>query len=154
MRKTIIKALASSTLALATICATVPAEPCLAYSENDYVYIAPQEATVKIDFVILRYSEDNGELTITGCYDYSEDIRVNPLTGGYIALAVVNGILEIPSHIDGKPVVDIRYLSNNSTFDTIIVPDAITKILRTAFGDKLYSVETAERECRVVTMYC
>lgn len=139
-------------LAIVLAAMAVPAVNCSAYySDSNYAYIATPK--IEVDFVILEYKEKNGELTITGCYDYDPEFCVNPFKGGYIAVCVFNGVLEIPSHIDDRLVVDIQSLSGNDTFHTIVVPDAITKILRTAFAGQDYAVETADKELRLITIY-
>lgn len=125
------------------------------YQDNDYIYIKPPKETVTVDFVILGYKEKKGELTITGCYDYDPYFPGVPYYGygGYIPVMIMDGVLEIPSHIDDKPVVDIKNLSGNDKFTKIVVPDAITKILKSAFRGKNYEVGTADGELRLVTVY-
>ena len=154
MKKTI-KAI-SLALSLAFTLTAVPVTGCSAetYSDSDYIYIKQPEETVKVDFVVLGYSEKNSELTITGCYDYEPNPKLNPYRKGFIAVCVFDGVLEIPSHIDDKPVVDIKNLSGNDKFYKIIVPDRVTKILKSAFKDKHYEVDTAKKELRLVTLYC
>lgn len=151
MKKTI-KTIAYALSAVMAVTA-VPTVGCSAYNYPDstYAYIAAPK--VDVNFVILEYKEKDGELTITGCYDYDPEFCVNPFKGGYIAVCVFNGVLEIPSHIDDKLIVDIQSLSGNDTFHTIIVPDAITKILRTAFAGQNYTVDTADDELRLKTLY-
>ncbi len=127
------------------------------YGGENSPYIITQKKTT-VDFVILAYKNNDGNLTITGCYDYDPEFAVNPYSNGdsygFVAVSVFDRVLEIPSHIDGNLVTEIKNLSGNDTFDTIIVPDAIDKILKTAFCGMDYAVETADNECRIKTLYC
>lgn len=133
----------------ATAVMVLSAIPTVCYAETA-IWTSNTVKAVEVDFVILGYKEKNGELTITGCYDYDPMFRCN---GGYIAVCVFNGELSIPSHIDEKPVVGIKSLSGNTTIKKLIIPESVNEISKTAYNGCSLSVETTENELKLITLY-
>lgn len=117
-------------------------------------YEVRESSTSDTGFAILGYNEKNGELTITSCFDYNPDFKVNPKVGGYIAVFYLNGTLQIPSHIDDKPVIGIKSLSGYEKISEVIIPDSVANISRTAYSGCNLIIKTSEDEFRLTTMYC
>ncbi len=141
----------SVALTFALSLSAMPTISSFAYQYQYNPYAVQDE--VQINFVIFSYREnEDGELTITSCFDYDENFKVNPRLGGYVAGSAVNGVLKVPSHIDGKPVVAIKSLFGTACFRKLIIPDSITDISDRAYS-KYVSVETTEKESNLVTIY-
>ena len=142
-----IKKILAAITAMAMSVATVPTVSVAAYENwgNYYTH------TVQVDFLILGYSEKNGELTITGCYDYDPLFRCN---GGYIAVCLFDGVLSVPSHIDGKPVIGIKNLSGTDSIHKLIIPETVTNISETAYSGCNLITEYTEKELKLITLYC
>ena len=68
-----------------------------------------------------EYYEKNGEIYITGCNRHSK-------------------VVEIPSEIDGKPVVAVESLGYGSSVEQIIIPDSVKTIAVNSFGFGVNSI--------------
>lgn len=122
--------------------------------ENTY-YSTVYEESFTLDFIVIMWSENsNGELTITGCSPmYSSKVSDYP-TPNVLGSFVFNGRLELPSHINGKPVTKISgvNIARSVGAKIVIINENITDISETAFG-KGVSIMTTDKELRQAPIY-
>lgn len=122
--------------------------------ESTY-YSAAYEESFTLDFIVIMWSENsNGELTITGCSPmYSSKVSDYP-TSNVLGSFVFNGKLELPSHINGKPVTKISgvNIARSVGAKIVIINENITDISETAFG-KGISVMTTDKELKQSPIY-
>lgn len=86
----------------------VPTVPCFAYSGYGSYTDSRTSAEVKAEFAVVMWTENDGELTITGCMPMTSSRVSDYPTSNIVSVFVLNGKLELPSHINGKPVTKIK----------------------------------------------
>lgn len=155
MKKT--KKVLAFTLAVTMGLSAVPTLSCSAAerTELEKAYFTTYEEPFTLDFIVIMWSEnENGELTITGCSPmYSSRVKDYP-TSNVLGGFVFNGMLKLPSHINGKPVTSIDGFNIAKTVgaNTVIINKNITDISETAFG-KGVTVLTTDKELRQSPIY-
>ncbi len=155
MKKT--KKVIAFTLAAVMGLSAVPTLSCSAAerTELEKVYFTTYEEPFTLDFIVIKWSEnENGELTITGCSPmYSSKVHDYP-TSNILGIFVFNGMLKLPSHINGKPVTAINgfNIAKAVGANTVIINENITDISETAFG-KGVTVLTTDKELRQSPIY-
>lgn len=122
--------------------------------EAAYPTVTYTKAT-EAEFVVIMWSEnDDGEITITGCSPmYSDKIADYP-TSNLLCSFMYKGKLELPSHINDKPVVAIDGINIAKAVGakTVIINENITDISDKAFG-KGVTVLTTDKELRQSPIY-
>lgn len=147
--KKIVSILAAATLAVSAVPTVVSAESVWGNAPAVQTISKPK---ITVDFLMLGYSENkDGELTITGCYDYDPLFKCS---GGYICVCIFNGDLSVPSSIDGKPVVGIKNMSGNNKIDKVIIPESVKDIDVTAYHGCNLVTERTDEELSLMTLYC
>lgn len=134
---------------------SLPAAECLAYEDStaypEITYVKKPEA----EFVVIMWSEnEDGEITVTGCSPmYSNKVGDYP-TRNVLCSFMYKGKLELPSHINDKPVVAIDGVNIAKAVGakTVVINENITEISEKAFG-KGATVLTTDKELRQSPIY-
>lgn len=117
----------------------------------EVTYVKKQEA----EFVVIMWSEnEDGEITITGCSPmYSEKVADYP-TPNVLCSFMYKHKLELPSHINGKPVVAIDGVNIAKAVGakTVVINENITEISNKAFG-KGVTILTTDKELKMSPIY-
>lgn len=117
----------------------------------EVTYVKKPEA----EFVVIMWSEnEDGEITITGCSPmYSDKVGDYP-TKNVLCSFMYKGKLELPSHINDKPVVAIDGVNIAKAVGakTVVINENITEISDKAFG-KGVTVLTTDKELRQSPIY-
>lgn len=146
MKKTLALVMAGA-MALSAL----PAVNCSAESYEAATYSKASEA----EFVVIMWSEnEDGEITITGCSPmYSEKVGDYP-TSNVLCSFMFKHKLELPSHINDKPVVAIKGVNIAKAVGakTVVINENITDISDKAFG-KGVTVLTTDKELRQSPIY-
>ena len=143
------------TLAMAAVMglSALPVMNCSA--ENTAYPTVTYKKAPEAEFVVIMWSEnEEGEITITGCSPmYSDKIEDYP-TSNLLCSFMFKGKLELPSHINGKPVVAIDGVNIAKAVGakTVIINENITDISDKAFG-KGVTVLTTDKELRQSPVY-
>ncbi len=140
------------TLAAVMGLSAVPATGC--FAETAYSSAA-SDITQDCEFVVIMWTEnDDGEITIIGCSPmYSDKVEDYP-TSNVLGSFMFKGRLELPSHINDKPVTAIKgvNIAKSVGAKTVIINENITDISENAFG-KGVTVLTTDKELRQSPIY-
>lgn len=132
----------------------VPAMPCCAYSDYGSNYdVSHVSEETKAEFAVVMWTEKDGELTITGCMPMTSTLVSDYPTSNIAAVFVLNGKLELPSHINGKPVTKIKgynitaglYVKSVTVNENIDISDKAI--------DKNISVILTDKENKITPVY-
>lgn len=149
------KKVLAATLAAVTVLSSFSAISCSAESNATAYPTVTYGEESETAFVVIMWSEnDEGEITITGCSPmYSSRVCDYPTTNVMCSF-MFKGRLELPSHINDKPVIAINGINIAKAVGakTVIINENITDISENAFG-KGISVMTTDKERREKPMY-
>ncbi len=133
----------------------LPAMNCSAESNAAAYPTVTYTKAPEAEFVVIMWSEnDDGEIAITGCSPmYSDKVQDYP-TSNVLCSFMYKGRLELPSHINDKPVVAIDGVNIAKAVGakTVIINENIMDISEKAFG-KGVTVLTTDKELRQSPIY-
>lgn len=144
------------TAAAAMALSALPVMNCSAENGGTAYPVVTYNKAPEAEFVVIMWSEnEDGELAITGCCPmYSSKVSDYP-TSNVLCSFMYKGKLELPSHINDKPVTSITGVNIAKAVGakTVVINENIMNISDKAFG-KGITVLTTDKELRQSPVYC